>query len=86
MESTNKWGFCVKREKKKTMEMSTKIENYSKIWFREVGWENIHSTEAVRNRLKHKFCDYGDEHRFYGTENTLWNTQGRCFSFEVDEL
>lgn len=53
------------------METSTKIENYIIIWFNEVGCENIHSTEAVRNRLKQKFCDYGDEHCFYNTENIL---------------
>jgi len=68
------------------METSTKIENYIIIWFNEVGCENIHSTEAVRNRLKQKFCDYGDEHCFYNTENILWTTQERYFSFWVDEL
>jgi hypothetical protein len=53
------------------METSTKIENYIKIWFREVGCENIYSTEAVRNRLKQKYCDYGDGHCFYNTQNIL---------------
>jgi len=33
------------------METSTKIENYIKIWFSEVGCENIHPTEAVRNNF-----------------------------------
>jgi len=82
VEITNKWGFCVKREKKKTMETTIKIENFIKTWFREVGCKNIHSTEAVRNRLKQKFFEYGDEHCFYNTENILW----RSFSIELDEL
>jgi hypothetical protein len=68
------------------METSTKIENYIKIWFREARCENMLSTEAVRNRLKPKYCDYGDEHCSYNTENILQTTQGKCFSIELDEF